>query len=204
MLFGGGIGVTPLLPMFRALKAREQNVKLYYWVRSQDEFLCQDELADDPDVQLFITSEGAVPRLSDLLPSISSAARLYCCGPEAMLNAFADSAKGRQETLLHVEHFAPVLQNSNRSNAPFTIMLQRQGLMLEVPADKSILEVCLDAGIDVPYSCEEGICGACQIKVLDGTVDHRDSVWPAATHDEDGSMIVCCSRAAGKSLVLDI
>lgn len=204
VLFGGGIGVTPLLPMFRALKARGEPVRLFYWARNTEDFLFREMLREDPAVRLFATASEAAPRIADLLPEIPLGARLYCCGPEAMLRAFAEATKQRRPELLNIERFTPAPARNGEADAAFTVELRRQSRILEIPCDKSILQVCLDEGIDIPFSCEEGVCGACEARVLEGAVSHRDSVLPAATHERQGTMMLCCSRALGGTLVLDI
>lgn len=204
VLFGGGIGITPLLPMYRALKARGETPKLFYWARTAEDFLCREELAQDPAVHLLVTTSPSVPRLTDLIPQFPAGAHLYCCGPEAMLNAFTDATTGRPAALLHIERFAPTVPAAAEVNKPFTVVLRRSERTLEIPANKSILEVCLDEGIDAEYSCEEGVCGACQVTVLEGEVAHRDSVAPAVAHDREHTMTICCSRAARSTLVLDL
>ncbi|MFT9386394.1 PDR/VanB family oxidoreductase [Acetobacter sp.] len=204
VLFAGGIGVTPLLTHYHALRARAEPVRLVYWARTSDAFLYTDTLAADPNVTLYATGEKAAPRLEDLLPGIAPTTELYCCGPLRMLEAFDLATADRPAERLHTEYFEAPATPAGTPSAPFSVTLARQNRTLEIGATETILDACLAAGIDVPYSCEEGVCGACQVRVLAGRVDHRDTVWPAATHEREGTMIICCSRAADDSLVLDI
>ena len=74
----------------------------------------------------------------------------------------------------------------------------------DVPADKSILDVLLDEGVDVAFSCMDGVCGSCKVGVLEGMPDHRDVVLDAEERAANGTMMVCCSRALSERLVLDI
>nr|WP_230975507.1 2Fe-2S iron-sulfur cluster-binding protein [Acetobacter garciniae] len=121
-----------------------------------------------------------------------------------MLEAFNRATADRAADCLHTEYFEAPAAAPGTCSAPFRVTLARQNRTLEIGAEQTILDACLAAGIDVPYSCEEGVCGACQVRVLEGGVDHRDTVWPAATHERESTMIICCSRASGDSLVLDI
>jgi vanillate O-demethylase ferredoxin subunit len=73
-----------------------------------------------------------------------------------------------------------------------------------VPADKSILDVLLDEGVDVAFSCMDGVCGSCKVQVLEGMPDHRDIVLDAEERAVNRTMMVCCSRAFSERLVLNI
>ena len=72
-----------------------------------------------------------------------------------------------------------------------------------MPPDTTVFDAMRDAGVSVLGSCLEGICGTCETGVLDGEVDHRDSVLDADEQDANDSMMVCVSRCRGSRLVLD-
>ena len=103
---------------------------------------------------------------------------MYCCGPEGLLSAVEDACKSWPEGSLHIERFSAkeLEAPSPDALATFEVECQRSGLTLTVPPDKSIYEVCEDAGVDVLGSCMEGVCGTCECDVLEGEPDHRDSV----------------------------
>jgi ferredoxin len=90
------------------------------------------------------------------------------------------------------------------SDTSFQIVLERTGKTFEVPADASILEVLELEGIAVPSSCQQGVCGTCETKVLGGEIDHRDMVLTVFEKSSGQSMMICCSRAKGASLTLDL
>jgi ferredoxin len=90
------------------------------------------------------------------------------------------------------------------SDKPFQVILERTGKTLEVPADATILEILELEGLSVPSSCQQGVCGTCETKVLGGDIDHRDSVLTAFEKKSGQSMMICCSRAKGSSLTLDL
>jgi len=71
-------------------------------------------------------------------------------------------------------------------------------------AQWEIIEVLEDAGVEVPYSCEEGICGTCKTTVLAGVPDHHDSVLTAEEHAAGDCMTICVSRSRSPRLVLDL
>ena len=89
-------------------------------------------------------------------------------------------------------------------NDSFEIVLKKSGRTLQVAADKSILDTLLDAGIEVAFSCQQGICGTCETKVLSGVPDHRDMFLNEDEHESNAVIMVCCSRAKTAVLVLDL
>lgn len=204
-LFAGGIGITPIINMYRSLKALNRSAKLLYYARTTEDFLYRTELQNDPYVELVPTDEIGlenVPWLREIIPTVPQEAHLYCCGPTIMLNDFRAASEGRNPELVHYERFAalPMLTEARS----FQIRLARTGKTLSVTSETTILQACLDAGLNVSYSCEEGICGACEVNVLRGEVDHRDSVRPSEEHNRLHTIMICCSRAASDSLTLDI
>jgi vanillate O-demethylase ferredoxin subunit len=119
-----------------------------------------------------------------------------------MLDDFSAATADRPSNLVHTERFsgAPI----EKSNTEFRIVLAREKLTLTVLPGETILSACLKASINVSYSCEEGKCGACEVKVLAGKVDHKDSVRTPEEHDRAGTMMICCSVPVAGDLTLDI
>lgn len=206
-LFAGGIGITPIISMYRQLKASGRRVSLYYWAGSAQHMLFHAQLCRErqDDVRLFHTrSSGAVPpRLKDVLKTLPPSAQLYCCGPQGMVDEFDRLTLDRPEANTHRERFSATTDALQPGDS-FRVRLQRSGLTLTVPAELSLLQVCEAAGVDVAYSCEEGVCGACEVKVLAGQVEHRDTVLTPGQRQRSESMMICCSRGVGDSLVVDI
>jgi len=204
-LLAGGIGITPIISMYRQLKQAGRRVRLHYWAASLEHMLFRSELVGDPDVQLYPTRHGqtSATRLKDVLGGLAHSTRRYCCGPTAMVDAFdqltADCAPG----LARRERFSAAV-DALQPGDDFRVLLQRSGLILAVGPEQSLLQACEAAGVSVDYSCEEGICGACEVKVLAGQVDHRDSVLTDKERALGTRMMICCSRGVGDSLVLDI
>lgn len=201
-LFAGGVGITPIIGMYRALVKRGVDTNLFYWVKRADDILFAAELLGNPNVCVYRSSDPVRPRIADVIESLPLDSQLYCCGPQQMLQDFDRATRLRPKHLVHSERFVgdgPCVQTG-----AFVVRLGRRGTSLEVRPGQSILQACLDAGIDVSYSCEEGICGACEVKVLSGTVGHRDSFRSAAEHDAFQTMMICCSLPASGELVLDI
>jgi tetrachlorobenzoquinone reductase len=127
---------------------------------------------------------------------------LYCCGPIPMLAAFEQAAASRPSEYVHVEYFSA--KEPPSAGGGFTVVLSRSGLSVVVPEGKTILDTLLDSGVDVPYSCQEGICGTCETKVIEGTPDHRDLVLSKEEQGSNNVMMICCSGSKGEKLVLDL
>jgi tetrachlorobenzoquinone reductase len=95
-------------------------------------------------------------------------------------------------------------ETAEPANHSFEVVCEATGVTVSVPADKSILDALFDAGVDVPSSCEQGICGTCETRIISGEVDHRDSILSDDERAANQTMMICVSRARGSRLVLDI
>ena len=82
--------------------------------------------------------------------------------------------------------------------------LARSNKSIEVPSGKSLLDALLESGIEVDCSCREGVCGACETRVLEGEPEHRDGVLTKAEKAANQTMMVCVSGCKGSRLVLDL
>jgi tetrachlorobenzoquinone reductase len=203
-LFAGGIGITPIINMYRHLQSKAGQVKLFYWVRSLEHAVFAAELLQDPNVKIFEAGEVVSKEMSisELLKQIPEQAELYCCGPQAMLLDFEQGTKGRPSHFVHIERFTGAAPQGGSEG--FSVKLARRGIAFDVQPGQTILQVCLERGIDVSYSCEEGICGACEVRVLEGIVSHRDSFKSPEEHAAMGTMMICSSVATSGTLVIDI
>jgi tetrachlorobenzoquinone reductase len=203
VLFAGGIGITPIVSMYRKLLHEHARVELYYWTAHPERTLFLDELLGGDNVHIMhqTQTDTSWRSIGDIVRSLPSDVQLYCCGPAGMLDEFDMVCADRPAGSAHRERFSAAV--SVPADA-FQVHLKRSNLTLTVAADETLLQKCLDAGVDVPYSCEEGVCGACESRILSGKVDHRDSVLTASQRDAQDRMMVCCSRGVGASLVLDL
>lgn len=207
-LIAGGIGITPLLSMVHRLNALGRSWELHYGARTRTHaaFLAQLEAlaqASGNRVHCYFDQEpgGQPMNLAALGQAAAPGTHLYCCGPRGMLEAF-ESATAHCRERAHVEYFSA--KSEAALNGGFTVELARSGKTLQVPPGRSILDVVFDAGISVPYSCREGICGSCETRILAGEADHRDAVLSEAEQQANQSMMICCSGAKGAKLVLDL
>ena len=205
VFIAGGIGITPMLPMIEAADAAGADWSLHYGGRSRSSMAYLDELAAYGDRVSLVPAgrEGAARRRRASSPSPTRRRSIYCCGPEPLLAVVEKEAASWPHGALHLERFAAKEIEREGDDAAFELVLQRSGVTVTVPADKTVFDTMRDAGVSVLGSCLEGICGTCETGVLEGEVDHRDSVLDADEQEANDAMMVCVSRCRGSRLVLD-
>jgi len=213
LLLAAGIGITPLYAMLLQREATGAPFTLHYFVKRREEAAFARELSHSLKhgvCLIHCSSEGKSPRqtLAATIPAPGDGERIYTCGPAGFMAAVRDvaAAKGWPEAQIHSEAFAPAAPVvASQQEETFTITLASSGEKWPVPANKSIAQVLQDNGVAVPLSCEMGICGACLTPVLDGVVDHRDTVQSAAEKTAATQHIaLCCSRSHSRDLVIDL
>lgn len=207
VFLAGGIGITPIKTMIARLEGEGRPWRLYYAGRSRGTMAFLSELAGYGDkVTIVAADEGARLDLAGLVAEAPSDALWYSCGPERMLAGITEAldAVGQADSLRTELFAAPEADESLEPGSGFTVELRASGLTLAIPADRSILEVVTEAGIEVVRDCEEGICGSCETKVLEGVPDHRDYVLTTQEKAQNNCMMVCVSRANCPVLVLDL
>jgi ferredoxin-NADP reductase len=197
LFVAGGIGITPLLPMLHAAEAAGASWRLLYGGRSAASMAFVDELPAGP-VELRPQDRHGLLDLDAALAD-TDGALVYCCGPGPLLDAVEARCPADR---LRIERFAP--KEYAGPGRAFDVELALTGRTLHVPAGRAVLDVLEDAGVDVLSSCREGTCGTCETAVLDGVVDHRDSLLTADERAAHDTMFVCVSRAACPRLVLDL
>ncbi|GAA2609387.1 MULTISPECIES: PDR/VanB family oxidoreductase [Streptomyces] len=197
----GGIGITPLLPMLRSLPEGTE-WRLLYGGRTRASMPFLEEVEKlDPEggrVTVVAENEDGRPDLDTFLTDLPEGAAVYCCGPEGLMAAVGERLP--EGVAPHLERFAPLATADG--DGEFEVELHRSGRTLTVPGDSSVLAAVRAELPNTPYSCEQGWCGTCQQKVLEGEIDHRDELL---TDSERGdSMLICVSRCRGTRLVLDM
>lgn len=208
VLIAGGIGVTPLWAMAQRLIALGRPFAFHFGARSALTAPLLDLIgpaldeAGVPFHTVFEAESGMRLDLDRIFAEAPKGAHFYACGPAGMIDAYIASGRVRSADTVHYERFsgaeAPALDGG------FEVELARTGGRYAVEAGKTILETLKAHGINVPHSCAEGICGACECGVLEGTPDHRDSVLTEAEKAAGRTMMVCCSGAKSTRLVLDL
>ncbi|MEU4377244.1 PDR/VanB family oxidoreductase [Pseudonocardia alni] len=202
----GGIGITPILPMIRAVAAAGADWSLVYGGRTESSMAFVDALrATDPDrVHLRPQEQHGLLDLGATLAGRDAGTAVYCCGPAPLIDAVQEHVAADPGGSLHVERFVNALVSGPDEDSSFEVELASSGTSLTVPADRSILDVAEEAGVDVDWSCREGVCGSCQTAVISGDIDHRDAVLSDDERESGDVMQICVSRAAGPKLVLDL
>jgi ferredoxin--NADP+ reductase len=206
VLIAGGIGVTPIICMFDRLLKIGRPVELIYCARSRLEAAFLDKLtALGGNAHIHFDDErGGAPDLKSLLAHRPNDAHFYCCGPEPMIAAFEGACRDLAYRNVHLERFTPAGAAAPVQDLGYQVRLARRGITVDVPAGKALIDALEESGIDVTFSCREGVCGVCETRVLDGTPDHRDSVLTERERNSGQKMMVCVSGCKGNLLTLDI
>ncbi|MFD6059508.1 PDR/VanB family oxidoreductase [Rhodococcus wratislaviensis] len=206
IFIAGGIGITPILPMLGSDLVRNAEWELYYGGRSLRSMAFRRELLTDfgDRVHLNPQDQAGVLDLGSILSSPRSNTLVYCCGPSGLLDAVELRCRTWPEETLHVERFQPRDSANLNQGGDFEVELSRTGAVIVVRDGQTVLEAVRNAGVLVPSSCEEGTCGTCEVPVLEGEVDHRDSILTAEEQAANDTMLICVSRAACPRLVLDL
>jgi vanillate O-demethylase ferredoxin subunit len=211
VLIAGGIGITPLLCMAERLAHTGEPFELHYAVRSPEraaflERIKASAFADKARVYFSEGPEAARLDLQAVLADPVPGAHLYVCGPARLIEAAlaVAKAKGWASSRVHREFFAAPEDENQAPAGAFEVELASSGQVFAIPADRTVAQVLAEHGIEVATSCEQGVCGTCVARVLEGEPDHRDFYLTAQEHAAGDQMTLCCSRARTKRLVLDL
>lgn len=206
LLVAGGIGITPIVGMAQMLVARGADVRMLYAARSAAEFALKDVLdaALGPRLKTYAADAGQRIAFADEIAQLDPEALLLMCGPLRMLDAVrtAWASAARPPANLRFETFG---NGGAAANEAFWVKLPRHGALLQVPADRTLLDVLNDAGIDTLFDCRRGECGLCTVDVVEahGHIDHRDVFLSARERLAGERLCACVSRVSGGGLVLD-
>ena len=214
VLIAGGIGITPIWAMVRRLVLLGAPWTLHYATRARASAAYIDEIqavaeAGNGHVEFWFDDErGSWLDVAAIARTAPANSHLYCCGPTPMLLAFQEATAVRDPAFVHTEFFrAPDIEPGEEQTRPlggFIVELAGSGRSVEVPEGSTILDALIMNGIDVPYSCYEGLCGTCETRVLAGIPDHRDALLTEKAKASNESIIICCSGSHSERLVLDI
>lgn len=209
LLLAGGIGVTPMMAMIATLEARGADWRMHYCTRSREKTAFRDRL--NPLIaagKVILHHDGGDPKkgldIITTLKDVEPGTHLYYCGPSGFMAAVAEATKHWPDGSVHFEFFNTPADRpvETRVNTPFKIKLKSTGKVLDIPADKSIVQVLRENGHTVDTSCEEGYCGTCLTRYVEGEPEHRDTVLD--TDDHAKYVLICCARSNSPLLVLDI
>ncbi len=210
LFIAGGIGITPILSMVRQTAREGADWRLHYCTRSPEHTAFAATLEEAlyrPRVQLHHDGGDPVKGLdvAALLAEVRPATHVYCCGPAGLMAAVREAGAHWPQGSLHFEYFTlDETAGDGAENLPFEVEIASSGRVFQIPADKSILEVLEAHGLEVPSLCTEGLCGTCITGVLEGEPDHRDVILDDEEKATNTLMTICCSRAKGGRLKLDL
>jgi vanillate O-demethylase ferredoxin subunit len=209
VFIAGGIGITPMLGMIARSQALGTPWRLHYAARTRQHAGFLDLLASyagQPGAEVALNFDlepgGQMLNLNRVVDALPAGAHVYCCGPLPMLEAYEQATAGLPPERVHREYFAA--KEAAATGGGFTVELARSHKTLTVPEGKTILDCLIEIQVEPPFSCREGVCGTCEVRVLDGTPDHRDLVLTDAERAAGDRMMVCCSGAKTRKLVLDL
>jgi len=204
VLLAGGIGITPIWCMVQRLAKLGRSWELHYACRSRADmaFLSALEAMSSSRFHFDDECEGKFLDVAAIVATAPRDAHLYCCGPTPMLNSFEAATANWPREQVHIEYFTPKQEAAKAGG--FVVELARSGKEFTIPEGKSILQVLLDAGVDVDYSCELGICGACEQRVISGEPDHRDAILTEEEQASNTKVMICCAGCKSERLVLDL
>ena len=210
LLLAGGIGITPLLAMAEQLAAKGAAFTLHHATRSRERTPFVAQLAASPFAAQVHHhfDDGAPDQKLDLTATLRGApagSHLYVCGPTGFMEAVLAEGRtqGWDEARLHREYFAAA-PTGTAGDGGFELELASSGRVIPVAADQTALAALLAAGLDIPMSCEQGVCGTCLTGVKRGEPDHRDQYLTPEERAANNQFLPCCSRARSARLVLDL
>ncbi|WP_084525304.1 PDR/VanB family oxidoreductase [Nocardia vaccinii] len=208
MFVGGGIGITPLIPMLAAAEKAGAEWRLHYGGRSIASMSFVNFLQETYGEKVTIVPQDrdGILDIERLLSSRHADEQVYCCGPEGLLDAVETAYNRRDlpDDELHMERFRGTADSSRDGDHPFVVTIASTGEKITVGPQCSILTALNSSGYDLDFSCGEGTCGSCETGVIDGVPDHRDSVLSKNERASGDTIITCVSRAVGETLTLDL
>jgi vanillate monooxygenase ferredoxin subunit len=210
LLFAGGIGVTPLLCMAQRLAKIGADFTMHYSTRSPERTAFREEIAESTfasNVQFHFDSgtAGQILNVPAALGQVDAGTHIYICGPAGFINHVLQNAQGMgwPAGQIHLEYFASTPQDTTADTA-FEVKIASTGKSYTVAADQTIVHALQQQGIEILTSCEQGVCGTCITRVLEGECDHRDLYFTDEEKAKNDQFTPCCSRAKSRVLVLDL
>ena len=211
ILFAGGIGVTPLLCMAQRLQAIGAEFTLHYSARSAARMAFRGEIAASAFAHRvqFHFDDGAAGQILNVpaaLGAHDAGTHLYICGPTGYINHVVQTAQGMgwPSGQIHLEYFNNTAPPDASADRAFQVKIASSGAVYEIPAGQPVTQALLAHGIEILTSCEQGVCGTCITRVLEGECDHRDLYFTDEEKARHDQFTPCCSRAKGPMLVLDL
>ncbi len=210
VLLAGGIGITPLLCMAQRLGSIAADFTLHYCTRSIGRTAFRDEILASPyaDRVQFHFDDGDPAQKLDLAAALGAPdadTHVHVCGPMGFIDFAVQGARaaGFGPEQIHLEYFGAAPKSTGGDGA-FDVRIASSGQLVTVPADKTVVQALAAAGVEILTSCEQGVCGTCLTRVLEGECEHRDLYLTDEEKARNDQFTPCCSRAKSRVLVLDL
>lgn len=203
IFIAGGIGITPLLPMIRQTRAEGRDWRLLYLGKARER-MAFVEAVEGGAATIACSTFGGRMDIFDWIGLVDTGTRIYACGPQSMLDALEERSAVWPKGALRIERFQAKSFVDLDDSKEFEVVAQRSGLSVIVSPGCSILQMLEEAGLPVPSSCLEGVCGTCETAIIDGEAEHRDSILSPDERETNETMMICISRSKTPRLVLDI
>jgi vanillate O-demethylase ferredoxin subunit len=208
LLLAGGIGITPILCMAERLALAQESFDLHYCGRSEERMAFLERVRSFEGRSTLHVDGGPSDQRIDLetvLQSPTPGTHLYVCGPKGFMDVVLSTARrlNWSEESLHYEFFSGGVIDTDLDGA-FEVRVASTGQVLVVAAGDTVTDVLARAGVNVMTSCEQGVCGTCITRVLEGTPDHRDLYLTPEEQAKNDQFTPCCSRSKSRVLVLDL
>jgi vanillate monooxygenase ferredoxin subunit len=210
ILLAGGIGITPILCMAERLCNVDASFELHYCTRSLERTAFAERIraAAFAERVQFHHDDGSAAQKLDARSALGApvdGTHVYICGPTGFMDWVLGTARelGWPEERLHREYFAAGPIDTSHDGS-FDVQIASTGAVIRVAPDQTVVAALAAAGIEVPTSCEQGVCGTCVTRLLDGTPDHRDMYLTPEEQAKGDQFTPCCSRAKCARLVLDL
>lgn len=208
LLFAGGIGITPIYSMAQRLAQQGRDFELHYSARASDRAAFVQKLKTMPfadRVHFYFDEQQQALDATAVFSREDKAAHIYVCGPSGFMDFVLKSAadQGWPAEKLHKEYFAAAA-TQKADDGSFEVQIRSSEQVIHVAAQQTVVEALEQAGVCIPVSCEQGICGTCVTRIIDGVPDHRDYFLSVEEQAKNDQFTPCCSRAKSARLVLDL
>ncbi len=204
IFLAAGIGITPIIPMASAAAAAGLDYQLHYsGHEGRMAFVPELEATHGDRLVTHVSERGNRIDFAEVFRGATPGTHVYGCGPAGFIDE-AEAAATNARLDFHTERFEAETMAPPVWQEPFEVELSMSGITVTVPPERSILEVVEEEGVFVLSSCHEGTCGTCETPVLEGEIDHRDSILTPQERARGDVMFICVSRAACPRLVLDL